>query len=80
MKDYKELKDFRDVPAEEFRRPMLIKTYRHYSGYRGSGDYPDCPRCGAAIGRDYQKFCDNCGQRLKWNFSKMKCRIWWDEE
>ena len=75
MKDYKELKEFRNVPAEEFRKPMLIKTFRHYSS---GNEYPDCPRCGAAIERDYQRFCDNCGQRLKWNFSKMKCRVWYE--
>lgn len=75
MKDYKELKDFRDVPAEEFRRPMLIKTFRRY---RGGSIYPDCPRCGTGINVDYQKFCSSCGQRLKWNFSKMKCRVWYE--
>lgn len=75
MKDYKELKEFRNVPAEEFRKSMLIKTFRHY---RDGSEYPNCPRCGTAIERDYQKFCDNCGQRLKWNFSKMKCRVWYE--
>ena len=74
MKDYKELKEFRDVPAEEFRKPMLIKTFRHY---RDGSEYSNCPRCGTAIERDYQKFCTNCGQRLKWNFSKMKCSFWY---
>ena len=73
MKNYKELKEFRNIPAEEFRKPMLVKTFRHY----GDGnEFPDCPRCGAAIEREYQKFCVVCGQRLKWNLSKMKCSVW----
>ena len=75
MKYYKALKEFRDVPAEEFRKSMLIKTFRHY---RDGSEYPNCPRCGTAIERDYQKFCTSCGQRLKWNFSKMKCRVWYE--
>ena len=25
-----------------------------------------CPRCHKAIDRDYQIFCDSCGQKLKW--------------
>lgn len=82
MKDYKELKQFRDVPAEEFRKPMLIKTCHAYykDSYWNDDDvlvhvwdwYPLCPRCGVSTDRDYQRFCDNCGQRLKWNYSKMK--------
>lgn len=57
------------IPAEEFRKAMLIKHY-----YIDSADnmYPLCPRCGAATRADYQKYCTSCGQRLKWVFSKMR--------
>lgn len=57
------------IPAEEYRKPMLIK---HYYVDSKSNIYPLCPRCNAATRSDYQKYCTNCGQRLKWNYSKMK--------
>lgn len=68
------------IPAEEYRKPMLIKTYRVYTHKNLSSletsehVYPECPRCGVPTDRDYQRFCSYCGQRLKWNFSKMKPR------
>lgn len=34
---------------------------------RDSWGYAICPRCRAALDRDYQSFCDHCGQHLKWN-------------
>lgn len=58
-----------EVPAEEYRKPMLIKHY--YVTLHGE-IYPLCPRCDAVTRSDYQGFCTNCGQRLKWNYSKMK--------
>ena len=59
------------VTAEEYRRPMLIKHY--YVDVHGN-IYPLCPRCNTATHSDYQRFCTGCGQRLKWNYSKMKPR------
>ena len=35
---------------------------RHGSG----GLFPLCPRCGSAMEREYQGYCDRCGQRLDW--------------
>ena len=29
-------------------------------------DFPKCPRCGSTMEREYQRFCDRCGQRLSW--------------
>ena len=57
------------VSAEEYRKPMLIT---HYYIDEDDQGYPLCPRCGAATRSDYQKYCASCGQRLKWNYSKMK--------
>lgn len=28
--------------------------------------YPVCPRCSVSMDREYQAFCDRCGQRLGW--------------
>lgn len=26
-----------------------------------------CPQCGASLEREYQAFCDSCGQKLNWD-------------
>ena len=33
----------------------------------GSGCFPICPRCSITLEREYQNFCDRCGQRLDWS-------------
>ena len=76
MKGYKELEQFKDVPAEEFRKPMLITTYiRDYDrDLMCYFKYYECPRCQHPTERYYQAFCDACGQRLCWDDSKMRLR------
>lgn len=34
---------------------------------RTSSGYGICPRCGAPLDRDYQSYCDRCGQHLSWS-------------
>lgn len=34
--------------------------------YRSGDAYPLCPRCRIPLDREYQRFCDRCGQRLEW--------------
>ena len=34
--------------------------------YPTDGAFPVCPRCGSTLEREYQNFCDRCGQRLGW--------------
>ena len=58
----------KDKAAEEYRKPMMVKHYTMYSEEYG---YYICPECGATNLREYQRHCSECGQRLKWNFSKM---------
>lgn len=54
-----------------FREPMPvthIRCFRYLSGVTG---FPVCPQCGRTMEREYQSYCDRCGQRLDWdNFSK----------
>ena len=54
-----------------FREPMpvtQIRCFRYLSGVTG---FPVCPQCGITMEREYQSFCDRCGQRLDWKgFSK----------
>ena len=28
--------------------------------------FPVCPQCGSTLEREYQNFCDRCGQKLGW--------------
>lgn len=35
--------------------------------------YPVCPRCKTTLEREYQSYCDRCGQKLNWdNFEEAK--------
>ena len=33
---------------------------------RSDGAYYLCPRCRKSLDRDFQSYCDRCGQRLDW--------------
>ena len=46
-----------------FRTPMCVTKIRMYSS---DGAYPVCPKCDVSMEREYQRFCDRCGQRLDW--------------
>lgn len=49
--------------AESFRLPLPVTAVLCF----GNGDtYPVCPRCGLSFDREYQAFCDHCGQCLDW--------------
>ena len=44
--------------------------------YRNGSSFPICPKCDCTMEREYQSFCDRCGQKLKWRgFSKAKIRL-----
>lgn len=49
--------------ALSFRTPMIV-----YDAARFPGNifYPRCPRCLLTIEREYQSYCDRCGQALNW--------------
>ena len=35
-----------------------------------NGSFPVCPACRVTIEREYQSYCDRCGQRLGWKHYK----------
>ena len=45
--------------------PMRVTAFRTLR----SGDtyYPVCPGCHVTLEREYQRYCDRCGQRLDWS-------------
>lgn len=49
-----------------FRAPMRISAVRRYSACPQLSTYPLCPRCNLPMEREYQHFCDHCGQALSW--------------
>ena len=59
------------IPSElwremAFREPMPvthIRCFRYLSGVTG---FPVCPQCGKTMEREYQSYCDRCGQCLDW--------------
>lgn len=46
-----------------YRQSMQVRALVRY---RSGGTFPVCPRCGSALDREYQRYCDRCGQRLGW--------------
>lgn len=49
-----------------FRRPMQISHVRCFRCEQGFYTFPVCPHCGMTMEREYQVYCDRCGQRLSW--------------
>ena len=49
--------------ALRYRQPMQV---RELAQYHSGGIFPVCPQCGSAMEREYQSYCDRCGQRLGW--------------
>lgn len=55
-----------------YRQPMTVKEI---IVYKTNDAFPVCPRCTYAIEREYQAFCESCGQMLCWKgFAKAKVR------
>ena len=60
-----------DRDPATYRIPQPVTAVRCYPSCPELFTYPLCPRCGLAMEREYQRFCEHCGQALDWNgFSK----------
>ena len=53
----------RIAPLPDSRMPMAVVESRFICGL---GCYPVCPYCKLTLDREYQRFCDRCGQKLDW--------------
>lgn len=54
--------------VSSYRRPMHVREYILYrSTFGGESAFYFCPRCGITMEREYQAYCDRCGQRLSWS-------------
>lgn len=57
--------------------PMRVRQVLQLpSGYT----YPICPACEITLDREYQSYCDRCGQCLNWNQFDKAMIIQWSEE
>ena len=63
--------DEQEAEARSYRVPMRVTAVRSYPECPQLFTYPICPRCGKTMDREYQSYCDRCGQALDWQgFSK----------
>lgn len=53
----------RGIDALRYRQSMPV---RELARYRSGDTYPICPQCGSTMEREYQNYCDRCGQCLGW--------------
>ncbi len=57
-----------DPHAEDYRRPMEVTDIVCYS----QEAFAVCPRCKIALEREFQSYCDRCGQALNWKRFKFR--------
>ena len=56
--------------AQSYRIPMAVEEIHLF---RDEDTYPVCPRCHLTMEREYQSYCDRCGQALSWKgYSKAR--------
>ena len=52
--------------AVSYRTPAPVSAMRRIRFISGVTSFPVCPRCMATLNREYQYYCDRCGQALDW--------------
>lgn len=61
--------------AGSYRIPMPVREILELpNGYRAAV----CPRCNCTLDREYQRFCDRCGQHLSWKLFHSAAVIKWE--
>lgn len=49
-----------------YRIPMPVTEARCFQGTSSLIAFPVCPQCGQTMEREFQSYCDRCGQCLDW--------------
>jgi hypothetical protein len=49
-----------------YRDAMPVTQIHCFRCLHGLTGFPVCPRCGITLEREYQHYCDRCGQCLDW--------------
>lgn len=56
--------------AMSYRKAVKIKEV---AVFRNGSSFPVCPQCKQTLEREYQAYCDRCGQKLTWKkYNKAK--------
>ena len=64
---YPLLKEQEESPPS-YRVPIRVSAVRTYQdSLFGTTCFPVCPRCRVSLEREYQRYCDRCGQALNWS-------------
>ena len=50
-----------------FRFPKPVTELHAFRLTDGVNTFPSCPRCHCTLERDFQSYCDRCGQCLDWS-------------
>lgn len=50
--------------ALKYRIPAVVSEIRVFQNHDA---FPVCPNCLMTLEREYQAFCDRCGQALDWS-------------
>lgn len=60
--------------AQSYRTPMKVTEVLLLE----NGDaFSICPRCSITLDRDFQRYCDRCGQHLDWcDIDNARIREW----
>ena len=61
--------------ADSLQIPMAVREVYCFRESTGVFSYPVCPHCHITMEREYQNYCDRCGQRLDWcNYPDIQAR------
>ena len=65
------------VNAVSYRIPLVVTQVLLFE----NGDsFPVCPRCKITLQREYQAYCDRCGQCLNWNMYEFAQVVHWTKK
>lgn len=60
----------------DYRLPMLVTELMVFSSAFGQTSYYVCPRCDITMEREFQSYCDRCGQKLDWRRYRYAKIVW----
>ena len=77
VKEKRRTKRRQHIVPSDYRTPMQIVQVRIF--WNNNAFYV-CPRCQVTLEREFQSYCDRCGQCLNWRGRKKAERIFihWD--
>lgn len=60
--------------SDSYRIPLSVSEVLVFPN---KDSFPICPKCHITLEREYQSYCDRCGQCLDWNaFAQAEIILW----